>query len=67
MPESAHRSASSIEVSEESADGLDVLDEQYITIDGEKFPETSDTTFAWSKCRVHKRGIPISAWAEIVL
>ena len=35
-----------IEVSEESADGLDVLDEQYITIDGEKFPvfdaETDD-------------------------
>ena len=35
-----------IEVSAVSADGLDVLDEQYITIDGEKFPvfdaETED-------------------------
>lgn len=33
-----------IEVSEESADGLDVLDEQYITIDGEKFPVFDEGT-----------------------
>ena len=33
-----------IEVSEESADGLDVLDEQYITIDGEKFPVFDEET-----------------------
>ena len=33
-----------IEVSAVSADGLDVLDEQYITIDGEKFPVFDEET-----------------------
>lgn len=33
-----------IEVSAVSADGLDVLDEQYITIDGEKFPVSDEET-----------------------
>ena len=33
-----------IEVSAVSADGLDVLDEQYITIDGEKLPVFDEET-----------------------